>query len=1016
MSRLKNNPYRDVSPSVLFRALSGPFDSSASGETPESRRDSTLDKSIQYAAEEEKHFGVDVANSARALKAWCQEVEAWQANHSKIDTKIDKLWKPFSSKASNEESKNESFASTSERWAWLHTPEELAAYYQQRVDEIKKELGGLDIEKQKAAVLDTHHRYSRLSGSGAEIGSHNTQLTGLSALITAVILNSLPFHGQLLTLMDVWTTRLLVLSYVPGFLVRLQDMTEALLAAWRMTQSRDNADGSGADLGEHVQGDMTWNRDTFGHLQQDLTSQLATLGQQLDAMLDALESCEDTLPDQWIDDVDGLEEGFASWGVSAEASVRQHEAQLRKLAEESYARLKLQDEQSQTTEQVIDPLDNRLDSKGMTIATSAKDPTTTTLSPLHGDQTETSTNDVATSSAVPDRIDGNPTAPGETASSALPFSPAITSTFFHSHTLPEVATPELPDSDVAQLSETSTTILEHQAKRFPAMNAFNGFPSKTATLEKTLFLTTGLTKGMHRRHSSRELQTAWQKGHKIVHRRHSSREIAVERASFASGFSMSEVRRINIVRTTSDVVNQRKRSMTAAAVGDVRPVEGPDHWTVERWKANKAASEVKLGAQLNKSPLSTMSQWLPSPSSSPGIEDASDRNDSDDCKSGQELDPSLAGPRSCETQLSGADVDVPSILGANPDFLDTSPTTDEPLPVTALSPAPDDRDFETPVKPGMAEPAYASTDDQIERRIDHILHTLPTRINFNKKNDARAPSRLSSSSNVPNQSPRSSGAARPDERSPTPALTLSRVDQPSIPTAKTKSNASSIRLYHLVQAGRPAPIKLFVRLVGDEGRVMVRVGGGWEDLEKYLREYSAHHSRAIVPDLKDLDAGASTERRAFTVPTVVANRNSSTPASAEKSFARRSISRLAKAPAPKDLSGLQVPKRLGDAPLKCSVSEALPVVAPAAAPVTPSKAALTDLEDQSDDSPSPSPAHITAEKREWLNSMVAKAKQWKAEGGSAGPVSNTDKSILADRLGATRRVYRDSSGILNGLD
>jgi len=56
-----------------------------------------------------------------------------------------------------------------------------------------------------------------------------------------------------------------------------------------------------------------------------------------------------------------------------------------------------------------------------------------------------------------------------------------------------------------------------------------------------------------------------------------------------------------------------------------------------------------------------------------------------------------------------------------------------------------------------------------------------------------------------------------------------------------------IKLYHLHQAGRDAPIKLFVRLVGEAGeRVMVRIGGGWADLGEYLKEYASHHGKRSV--------------------------------------------------------------------------------------------------------------------------------------------------------------------------
>lgn len=59
----------------------------------------------------------------------------------------------------------------------------------------------------------------------------------------------------------------------------------------------------------------------------------------------------------------------------------------------------------------------------------------------------------------------------------------------------------------------------------------------------------------------------------------------------------------------------------------------------------------------------------------------------------------------------------------------------------------------------------------------------------------------------------------------------------------TPSNRD-IKVYHLSRANGEAPIKLFIRCVGEHGeRVMVRVGGGWADLGEYLKEYAIHHGR-----------------------------------------------------------------------------------------------------------------------------------------------------------------------------
>src|SRR5204863_3483799 len=71
------------------------------------------------------------------------------------------------------------------------------------------------------------------------------------------------------------------------------------------------------------------------------------------------------------------------------------------------------------------------------------------------------------------------------------------------------------------------------------------------------------------------------------------------------------------------------------------------------------------------------------------------------------------------------------------------------------------------------------------------------------------------------------------------------------PRPRAKGGNPDIKLYHLHRSSGEAPIKLFVRLVGENGeRVMVRVGGGWADLGEYLKEYATHHGRRPVTESK----------------------------------------------------------------------------------------------------------------------------------------------------------------------
>ena len=149
-------------------------------------------------------------------------------------------------------------------------------------------------------------------------------------------------------------------------------------------------------------------------------------------------------------------------------------------------------------------------------------------------------------------------------------------------------------------------------------------------------------------------------------------------------------------------------------------------------------------------------------------------------------------------------------------------------------------------------------DESLESKIQGILLTLPTKI------------RLTDDSNT--QSTQDSSASSSRASTPLPALTLS----PAKPSRNRSVADTDVRVFHLHQHGQArdsAPIKLFVRAVGENGeRVMVRVGGGWADLGEYLKEYSAHHRSKSIADggmeVAQYPAGAKRASAAPSVPTI----------------------------------------------------------------------------------------------------------------------------------------------------
>ena len=160
------------------------------------------------------------------------------------------------------------------------------------------------------------------------------------------------------------------------------------------------------------------------------------------------------------------------------------------------------------------------------------------------------------------------------------------------------------------------------------------------------------------------------------------------------------------------------------------------------------------------------------------------------------------------------------------------------------------RDFlSSPLKPG---------EDNFDRHVSEVLDRVHAPIRFRTRPGAETPQPLSSTST---RAPRLPKAGEKKNMTLAPAEISPKKATPADP---------EVKLYHLTQAGRAEPIKLYVRLVGEGERVMVRVGGGWADLADYLRQYAEHHGSRTVSegtvDLQTANGNASAAKRTFSGP------------------------------------------------------------------------------------------------------------------------------------------------------
>ena len=155
----------------------------------------------------------------------------------------------------------------------------------------------------------------------------------------------------------------------------------------------------------------------------------------------------------------------------------------------------------------------------------------------------------------------------------------------------------------------------------------------------------------------------------------------------------------------------------------------------------------------------------------------------------------------------------------------------------------------------VSSPKKANSDEQLQKQISTLLESIPARIRLTSEVDANP---FSSNTLQPKKTRRSiTPSFRPSSsmsnystssRAPTPSFTLAPAFSKTNHRSRMPGNPE-IKLYHLSRSTGEAPIKLFVRLVGEHGeRVMVRVGGGWADLGEYLKEYASHHGRRTAAD------------------------------------------------------------------------------------------------------------------------------------------------------------------------
>ena len=300
-----------------------------------------------------------------------------------------------------------------------------------------------------------------------------------------------------------------------------------------------------------------------------------------------------------------------------------------------------------------------------------------------------------------------------------------------------------------------------------------------------------------------------------------------------------------------------------------------------------------------------------------------------------------------------------------------------------------------------------NTNEQFEERISSILTQIPADIRLASGPDLNATEVARSSV--------TSGLKKLARRPPPPRLSRAQTSAPSSPaitlapvtqsTPHTPNSDSKIKLYHLHQPGKETPIRLFVRLVGDNGeRVMVRIGGGWADLGEYLKEYASHHGRRAVSDSRFNIQNLPQSQSSSPVPTLASFSNTRpTP----KSQPGSPTAEFSSTEAPSR------PRRSSMISSGASMNPKTPDVRPGSRDSNMSRYSWV-----SEDSPSPSPSlslglagprtkqmNVSPNKQAWVDTMLERARRSGGEKTKKNNSSHDEPFGELGIVGGTKRLF-----------
>ena len=870
----------NLSPSSTLRALA------ATEAVPvEDRRFwSFIETSVEVASTSERAWGIKASLACKKLLDWHQELSSW----------------PWSYEQPNSFEERPSVSDTEiwegeEYWGRLATRE--VQHYEGRVEAIKDDMETLEVEDLKRYVRNTHlvpasRRMSHQPRNLNDKPNYET-INDFMAFIIDRIMQALPTLAHLASLLDAWTIRLLILRQTPILLKELDASNEAMVSAWSAINKPTTSDAKRRpDL----------SRKAFLDLRASLQDHISQLARRVDAMLDLLAGGKDTLPDKWVSKLDDLEDEYSAWVVEAEELVLRTEIEnegndiesetvssaLRPDIERPTPMMDVGAQFQDIQRRASAEFDRIMGNSSGNVLDGSSDHDST------DDQPEPRTVNEAEMLPKPgiDIFQGGETHEAGAArlahEDACGNHPSSRSKYDQQSYLRTAHRP-LDDPLLAGLiddpeldPDPKNVLCEgygHQpASKMPKRSVHRPSPlvldppsnagsTASSDLGSELSSPGSATSDYFSNKSSPEIRDAsvveylgspilkspvWSSKDPInpldIISRQSSQRTEHGHTKLSQRGSWLELGTpiSQQSRASAFVPEPLERDLHGSIKNEHQYPHRPNHHVRAR-SASMQSFEVVPKSEIRKimvrrsesysSPPGT-SRFAPTAISQQAQEDSPqdsenkleeiDKQDSDSLKS-----LNLLKPRHRFEQVSDLG------LGSTP-VKTIEKKTNQPY----------EDDSASSLTTAPASNSSKSVEDQLEARISSILTSIPAHIRLTSGPEPDAPEITRFS---PFQSPKTPTSRPPALRfnrtqTSSPTMTLAPA-QPKTSKTKSQNGEPEIKLYHLHQAGKDVPIKLFVRLVGEAGeRVMVRIGGGWADLAEYLREYATHHGRRAVSD------------------------------------------------------------------------------------------------------------------------------------------------------------------------